>query len=100
MSSSKILHFKRKLALASPFRLDERCPIFRWYTLLNYLYTDKVDFLPLGSATAEGQPRESESSANYPDKPRCSAKSMYRLACKVSMFRHTELHGVSLNDAL
>ena len=66
--------------------------MFRWYTLLNYLYTDEVDFLPLGSATAEGQPREP--SADYLHKPRCSAKSMYRLACKVSVFGHTQLHRV------
>ncbi|KAG6369513.1 hypothetical protein JVT61DRAFT_14311 [Boletus reticuloceps] len=54
-----------------------------WYTLLNYLYTDQFNFLPLSSATPGGQPRESLT--NSLDEPRCSAKSMYRLACKVGL---------------
>ncbi|KAG6369511.1 hypothetical protein JVT61DRAFT_14309 [Boletus reticuloceps] len=56
-----------------------------WYTLLNYLYTDKFSFLPLRSAMPVGQPRASCTSASSPDEPRCSAKSMYRLACKVRL---------------
>ncbi|KAH0826790.1 hypothetical protein J3R83DRAFT_5209 [Lanmaoa asiatica] len=51
-----------------------------WYTLLNYLYTDKFNFLPLSSATPGGQPHESSTSSL--DEPKCSAKSMYRLTCK------------------
>ncbi|KAG6369519.1 hypothetical protein JVT61DRAFT_14317 [Boletus reticuloceps] len=54
-----------------------------WYTLMNYLYTDKINFEPLGLVMPAGQPRES--SANSLDEPRCSAKSMYRLACKVGL---------------
>ncbi|KAI9458721.1 hypothetical protein HD554DRAFT_2317104 [Boletus coccyginus] len=54
-----------------------------WYTLLDYVYTGKFNFLPLGSATPGGQPHKS--STNSGDKPRCSAKSMYRLACKVGI---------------
>ncbi|KAF8124553.1 hypothetical protein EV363DRAFT_1586821 [Boletus edulis] len=54
-----------------------------WYTLLNYLYTDNINFEPLGLAMPAGQPHES--SANSLDEPRCSAKSMYRLACKVGL---------------
>ncbi|KAF8554150.1 hypothetical protein OG21DRAFT_1484930 [Imleria badia] len=54
-----------------------------WYTLLNYLYTGKFNFLPLSSATPGGQPRES--STSFLDEPRCSAKSMYRLASKVGL---------------
>ncbi|KAI9458726.1 hypothetical protein HD554DRAFT_2317107 [Boletus coccyginus] len=54
-----------------------------WYTLLNYLHTDKFNFLPLGSTTPGGQPHES--SIGSLDEPRCSAKSMYRLASKVGL---------------
>ncbi|KAG6377271.1 hypothetical protein JVT61DRAFT_15054 [Boletus reticuloceps] len=54
-----------------------------WYTLMNYLYTDKINFEPLGLAMPAGQP--CESSTNSLDEPRCSAKSMYRLACKVGL---------------
>ncbi|KAF8546791.1 hypothetical protein OG21DRAFT_1490813 [Imleria badia] len=54
-----------------------------WYTLLNYLYTDNFNFLPLSSATPGGQLRES--STSFLDKPRCSSKSMYRLASKVGL---------------
>ncbi|KAF8124560.1 hypothetical protein EV363DRAFT_1586825 [Boletus edulis] len=56
-----------------------------WYSLLNYLYTDKFNFLPLRSAMPVGQPRTSCTSTSSPDEPRCSAKSMYRLACKVRL---------------
>ncbi|KAF8124559.1 hypothetical protein EV363DRAFT_1435290 [Boletus edulis] len=56
-----------------------------WYTLLNYLHTDKFNFLPLKSTTPSGQPRASSTSSL--DEPRCSAKSMYRLACKVGLDR-------------
>ncbi|KAI9452035.1 hypothetical protein HD554DRAFT_2200073 [Boletus coccyginus] len=54
-----------------------------WYALLDYVYTGKFNFLPLCSATPGGQLHES--STNSGDKPRCSAKSMYRLACKVGI---------------
>ena len=60
--------------------------MFRWYTLLNYLYTDKFNFLPLGSATPDEQPHESSTSSL--DEPKCSAKSMYRLASKVRTSSH------------
>ncbi|KAF9228261.1 hypothetical protein BS17DRAFT_773370 [Gyrodon lividus] len=52
-----------------------------WYTLLNYLYTGKVKFLPPRSSGTQS-PRSSTSTK---DEPRCSAKSMYRLACKVGL---------------
>ncbi|KAG9310054.1 hypothetical protein JVU11DRAFT_10097 [Chiua virens] len=54
-----------------------------WYTLLNYLYTDSFSFLPLTSAAPTGQPHKSLTSSL--DVPKCSAKSMYRLACKVGL---------------
>ncbi|KAG9308235.1 hypothetical protein JVU11DRAFT_12253 [Chiua virens] len=54
-----------------------------WYTLLNYLYTDSFSFLPLTSAAPTGQPHKSLTSSL--DIPKCSAKSMYRLACKVGL---------------
>ncbi|KAF8450976.1 hypothetical protein L210DRAFT_691505 [Boletus edulis BED1] len=50
-----------------------------WYTLLNYLHTGRFTFLPLSSTTAVG------SSTSPLDVPRCSAKSMYRLASKVGL---------------
>ncbi|KAI9458727.1 hypothetical protein HD554DRAFT_2298928 [Boletus coccyginus] len=53
-----------------------------WYTLLSYLYTGKFGFLPLSSAMPGGHPGSLSSSANG---PRCSAKSMYRLASKVGL---------------
>ncbi|KAG6377269.1 hypothetical protein JVT61DRAFT_15052 [Boletus reticuloceps] len=53
-----------------------------WYTLLNYLYTGKFSFLPL-SSTILG--RQYGSSTSSLDAPRCSAKSMYRLASKVGL---------------
>ncbi|KAG9310048.1 hypothetical protein JVU11DRAFT_10091 [Chiua virens] len=57
-----------------------------YYTLLNYLYTGEVGFLPLTSAVAAGgQPRESSTSSL--EEPRCSSKSMYRLAYKVGLDR-------------
>ncbi|KAF9237962.1 hypothetical protein BU15DRAFT_62810 [Melanogaster broomeanus] len=52
-----------------------------WYTLLNYLYTGKVVFLPLRSSKM--RPRRSFTSTK--DEPKCSAKSMYRLASKVCL---------------
>ncbi|KAF8546932.1 hypothetical protein OG21DRAFT_1490677 [Imleria badia] len=55
-----------------------------WYTLLNYLYTGKISFLPLSSTTAGGHHGFSTSAL---DEPRCSAKSMYRLASKVGCLR-------------
>ncbi|KAI9458725.1 hypothetical protein HD554DRAFT_1692103 [Boletus coccyginus] len=54
-----------------------------WYTLLNYLHTEKMKFLPLSSTPTPG--RHCESSMSFLDEPRCSAKSMYRLACKVGL---------------
>ena len=60
--------------------------MLRWYTLLNYLYTGKISFLPLSSLASGGQRGSSTSSV---DKPKCSAKSMYRLACKVRIPSHT-----------
>ncbi|KAH0826789.1 hypothetical protein J3R83DRAFT_5207 [Lanmaoa asiatica] len=68
---------------AYPPSWTERGSAFRWYTFLNYLYTGKFSFLPLGSAAPGGQPRESSTSSL--DEPKCSAKSMYRLACKVGL---------------
>ncbi|KAF8554153.1 hypothetical protein OG21DRAFT_1509308 [Imleria badia] len=53
-----------------------------WYTLMNYLYTGKISFLPLSSLAPGGKHLSSTSSL---DGPRCSAKSMYRLACKVRL---------------
>ncbi|KAF8554151.1 hypothetical protein OG21DRAFT_1509305 [Imleria badia] len=53
-----------------------------WYTLLNYLYTGKIGFLPLSSLAPGGQRGSSTSSL---DGPKCSAKSMYRLTCKVGL---------------
>ncbi|KAG6377270.1 hypothetical protein JVT61DRAFT_15053 [Boletus reticuloceps] len=57
-----------------------------WYTLLHYLYTDKVSFLPLTSATPGRKPLK-RASTSFLDEPRCSAKSMYRLASKVGLDR-------------
>ncbi|KAI9458729.1 hypothetical protein HD554DRAFT_1691639 [Boletus coccyginus] len=54
-----------------------------WYALLNYLYTGEFNFMPLGSTIPGGQPHESLISSL--DEPRCSAKSMYRLASKVGL---------------
>ncbi|KAG9310050.1 hypothetical protein JVU11DRAFT_10093 [Chiua virens] len=54
-----------------------------WYTLLNYLYTGKITVLPLSSST--GGRKSHECSTSSLDKPRCSAKSMYRLACKTGL---------------
>ncbi|KAF8546942.1 hypothetical protein OG21DRAFT_1490669 [Imleria badia] len=54
-----------------------------WYTLLNYLYIDKFNFLPLSSATPDGQLRES--STSFLDEPKCSAKSIFCLASKVGL---------------
>ncbi|KIJ07649.1 hypothetical protein PAXINDRAFT_158360, partial [Paxillus involutus ATCC 200175] len=53
-----------------------------WYTLINYLYTGKVTLLPPRSLKIPMQPQRS--STGTKDEPECSAKSMYRLACKVS----------------
>ncbi|KAG6369515.1 hypothetical protein JVT61DRAFT_14313 [Boletus reticuloceps] len=53
-----------------------------WFTLLGYLYTGKFSFLPL-SSTTPGVRRASL--ANSLHAPRCSAKSMYRLASKVKL---------------
>jgi len=54
-----------------------------WYTLINYLYTGKVTLLPPRSSEIPMQPRQSPTSTK--DEPECSAKSMYRLACKVGL---------------
>ncbi|KAF8546794.1 hypothetical protein OG21DRAFT_1577108 [Imleria badia] len=51
-----------------------------WYTLLNYLYTGKISFLPLSSPGGNHN-----SSTSSLDGLRCSAKSMYRLTCKVGL---------------
>ncbi|KAI9458728.1 hypothetical protein HD554DRAFT_2224609, partial [Boletus coccyginus] len=53
-----------------------------WYTLLNYFYTGKFGFRPLSSTTRDGH---HESSTSSVDTPKCSAKSMYRLASKVGL---------------
>ncbi|KIJ59615.1 hypothetical protein HYDPIDRAFT_118398 [Hydnomerulius pinastri MD-312] len=52
-----------------------------WYTLLSYLYTGKITFLPPTSSGA----RPKEYSMSLSEEPKCSAKSMYRLACKVGL---------------
>ncbi|KAF8546933.1 hypothetical protein OG21DRAFT_1490678 [Imleria badia] len=63
---------------------DTAFQTFRWYALLNYLYINKINFFPLTSATPGCQPPH-ESSTSFLDEPRCSAKSMYRLASKVGL---------------
>ncbi|KAG8217016.1 hypothetical protein J3R82DRAFT_7331 [Butyriboletus roseoflavus] len=73
----------RLRSLASRHVLVKDTAFQTWYTLLNYLYTDKFNFLPLGSATPGGQLHESSTSSL--DESKCSAKSMYRLACKVGL---------------
>jgi hypothetical protein len=88
MFLSKTLHSKRKHALeAVPRVWRHDGPSSRWYALLNYLYTDKVNFLPLGSATPSEQP--AEASTNTLDELRSSPKSMYRLASKVRIHAHS-----------
>ncbi|KIJ59612.1 hypothetical protein HYDPIDRAFT_33052 [Hydnomerulius pinastri MD-312] len=52
-----------------------------WYTLLSYLYTGKITLLPMMSSGT----RPKESSTSPSEEPKCSAKSMYRLACKVGL---------------
>lgn len=98
MSLSGTLHSKRKLSCErfTSSWMSDIC--LRWYTLLNYLYTDKVHFLPLSSA-APGGPHESLTSSQ--DEPKCSAKSMYRLASRVRI-ASLPIHSQSalLNDTL
>ncbi|KIK82042.1 hypothetical protein PAXRUDRAFT_14935 [Paxillus rubicundulus Ve08.2h10] len=54
-----------------------------WYALVNYLYTGKVTLLPPRSSKMPMQPQRSSTSTG--DEPKCSAKSMYRLARKVGL---------------
>ncbi|KIJ12319.1 hypothetical protein PAXINDRAFT_118184 [Paxillus involutus ATCC 200175] len=71
----------RLLSLGSRHILIKDTAFQTWYTLLNYLYTGKVTFLPPKSSAVQ-----SERSPEGPEeKPKCSAKSMYRLACKVGL---------------
>ncbi|KAI9458730.1 hypothetical protein HD554DRAFT_2029541 [Boletus coccyginus] len=73
----------RLRSLASRHVLVKDSAFQTWYALLNYLYTDKFNFMPLGSTTPGGQPHESLIGSL--DEPRCSAKSTYRLASKVGL---------------
>ncbi|KIJ57947.1 hypothetical protein HYDPIDRAFT_34652 [Hydnomerulius pinastri MD-312] len=52
-----------------------------WYTFLSYLYTGQIAFLPLKSSGK----RSEGSSVGPGERPRCSAKSMYRLARKIGL---------------
>ncbi|KAF9237960.1 hypothetical protein BU15DRAFT_9434, partial [Melanogaster broomeanus] len=52
-----------------------------WYTLLNYLYTGKITFLPPKSSCLQSE----RPLVDPKDEPKCSAKSMYRLACKLGL---------------
>ena len=87
MSLSRIPPSKRKVSFTVFQVWTKRDSTIRWYTLLNYLYTGKISFLPLSSLAPGGQ-RGSPTSSVYG--PKCSAKSMYRLACKVRIPSHTD----------
>ncbi|KAF8837057.1 hypothetical protein BDN67DRAFT_957219 [Paxillus ammoniavirescens] len=71
----------RLLSLGSRHILVKDTAFQTWYTLLNYLYTGKVTFLPPKSSAIHS----GKSSEGPKEKPKCSAKSMYRLACKVGL---------------
>ncbi|KAI6041759.1 hypothetical protein EDC04DRAFT_1163373 [Pisolithus marmoratus] len=57
-----------------------------WYCLLHFLYMGTTEFSLLRSSGLQGSQR---SSCNTSQVPKCSAKSMYRLATKLSI---SELH--------
>ncbi|KAH7882004.1 hypothetical protein F5I97DRAFT_1910981 [Phlebopus sp. FC_14] len=69
-----------------------------WYALLNYLHTGKVVFLaPKPSCSHFPSQTTSSSTA---EAPKCSAKSMYRLACKVGIDALRDLAFASICNSL
>ena len=59
--------------------------MIRWSAFVFYLYTGDVNFAPLTSQTQVPRPSNSDSKeTTTADAPRCSPKSMYRLADEVS----------------
>ncbi|KIM57529.1 hypothetical protein SCLCIDRAFT_28761 [Scleroderma citrinum Foug A] len=68
-----------------------------WYCLMYYLYTGEVHLLPPKSSGNQGSRRLS---LNASEEPRCSAKSMFRLAIKLNLDELREHAFSMMNESL